>query len=274
MRRRISGGLVLCFVALSLGCMHAPPTQVPMTTWLYSEPGKHNGSLIVLLPGINEQPTKYEQRGFIDDLRDRGLDMDVVAVDAHFGYYEERSLIGRLKADVINPAKTNGYDKIWLVGFSVGGLGSLLYAMEYPDDIEGLVTLAPYLGDGSLIREIKDAGGPLNWHPGSSSEDEAIRSLWIWLKNYDAGEDVDLPVLYLGYGKQDKFAVADSLLATLLPPERVYVIPGRHNWWTWKKLWVQALDSGLFRPSASGPRSATVPDSNRLKERGVARIPR
>jgi pimeloyl-ACP methyl ester carboxylesterase len=254
-RRYIAGSLVLCLVALSLGCMHVPPAQVPMTTWLYAEPDSNNRNLIVLLPGINEQPTKYAQRGFIDDLRNRGLDVDVVAVNAHFGYYNERSVVNRLKADVIEPAKAKGYGKIWLVGFSIGGLGSLLYAMEHPDDIDGMLTLAPYLGEAALIREIKEAGGPLNWRPGSLSEDDGIRRLWVWLKNYYTYSE-SLPTLYLGYGQQDRFAVADSLLAGLLPPERVYVIAGRHNWRTWKKLWGQALDSGLFRRPASELRSA------------------
>ena len=244
-RRYTAGCLVLCLVTLSMGCTHAPPTQVPMTTWLYAEQGKNNGNLIVLLPGINEQPTKYEQRGFIDDLRSRGLDVDLIAADAHFGYYNKRSVVDRLKVDVINPAKAKGYSKIWLVGFSLGGLGALLYAMEHPNDIEGMLTMAPYLGGADLIREIKDAGGPLNWQPGSLSEDDGIRRLWAWLKSYYTDGE-NLPALYLGYGQQDRFAVADSLLAGLLPPERVYVIPGRHRWKTWKKIWEQALDSGVF----------------------------
>lgn len=234
-------------VTLSVGCAYAPPTQVPMTTWLYAEPGGSGKHLIVLLPGINEQPTKYERRGFIDDLRSRGLDVDVIAVDAHFGYYKKRNVVDRLKIDVVEPARTKGYSKIWLVGFSVGGLGSLLYAMRHPDDVEGILTFAPYLGEPALIREIKDAGGPLRWRHSSSSEDDGIRRLWAWLKNYSTDSE-NLPALYVGYGQQDKFAVADSLLASLLQPGRVYVIAGGHNWRTWKKLWGQMLDSGLLLP--------------------------
>ena len=130
----------------------------------------------------------------------------------------------------------------------------MLYAMEHPNDIEGMLTIAPYLGGPDLIREIKDAGGPLNWQPGSLSEDDGIRRLWVWLKSYytDGG---NLPALYLGYGQQDRFAIADSLLAGLLPPERVYVIPGRHNWKTWKKPCEQALDSGVFRWPVNGPQN-------------------
>lgn len=234
-------------VTLSVSCTYAPPTQIPMTTWLYAEPGENGKDLIVLLPGINEQPTKYERRGFIDDLRGRGLGVDVIAVDAHFGYYKERNVVNRLKADVIEPAKAKGYTNIWLVGFSVGGLGSLLYAMRHPNDIEGILTFAPYLGEPALIREIKDAGGPLHWRD-TSSEDDGIRRLWVWLKNY-ATNSQNLPMLYVGYGQQDRFAVADALLASLLPQEHVYAIAGGHNWKTWKKLWGQMFDSGLFIPA-------------------------
>ncbi len=233
-------------VTLSVSCAYAPPTQVPMTTWLYAKPGGNGKHLIVLLPGINEQPTKYARRGFIDDLRSRELDVDVIAVDAHFGYYKERNVVNRLKIDVVEPARAKGYSKIWLVGFSVGGLGSLLYAMRYPDDVEGILIFAPYLGEPAFIREIKDAGGPLHWRD-TSSEDDGIRRLWVWLKNY-ATDSENLPALYVGYGQQDKFAVADALLASLLPPDRVYAITGGHNWKTWKKLWGQMLDSGLLLP--------------------------
>ena len=242
----------LCLAILLPGCIHAPPAKTPMTTWFYTQPAKNNRDLIVLLPGINERPTAYEKRGFIDELRHRGLDVDLVAADAHFGYFKARSVVDRLKADVINPAKEKGYTKIWLVGISLGGLGSLLYAMEHPNDIEGVLVLAPYLGETALIRQIKKAGGPLQWQPALLQEDGGLDRLWIWLKNYHT-HSANLPTIYLGYGRQDKFSVADSLLAGLLPPQQVYVIPGKHNWKTWKTLWNRMLDSELFSKPTDNP---------------------
>jgi len=42
---------------------------------------------------------------------------------------------------------------------SLGGLGALLYTMEYPQDVQRLMLLAPYVGQTDLVNEIADAGG-------------------------------------------------------------------------------------------------------------------
>lgn len=146
---------------------------------------------------------------------------------------------------MITPAKANGYERIWLVGFSLGGLGSLLYSMHYPDDIQGMLVIAPFLGDSDLIEEISRASGPLNWEPGATQEEDGVRRMWHWLKNYRDPNN-ELPVLHLGYGRWDKFATAQDMLASILPPDHVHVISGWHNWRTWRKLWKQSLDAGVF----------------------------
>ncbi len=220
-----------------------------MTTWLYAEQGKNNENLIVLLPGITDQLTAYEKRGFVDALRSRGLAIDLIAVDAHFGYYKDRSVVERLKIDVIIPAKAQGYDEIWLLGVSLGGFGSLLYSLHYPHDVKGMLILAPFLGEPELINEISEAGGPANWQPGALSEEVGMRELWAWLKGYYNNSN-DLPLLYLGYGRSDKFKVPNSLLANLLPSDQVCVTSGGHNWRTWRRLWDKALDDGILTYAA------------------------
>jgi pimeloyl-ACP methyl ester carboxylesterase len=69
----------------------------------------------------------------------------------------------RLRAEVIEPAQARGYDDIWLLGVSIGGFGSLLYAGEFPADIRGIVLLAPYLGGSRTPRAIEAAGGLEVW---------------------------------------------------------------------------------------------------------------
>ena len=64
-----------------------------------------------------------------------------------------------------------GYENIWLLGISMGGLGTLLYASEYPEQVDGVVLLAPFLGDRSAIETIV-ATGPLEERNG-----EITRSL-------------------------------------------------------------------------------------------------
>ncbi len=248
--RYLVGCIAWCLITLFAGCATAPPATIPMNTLLYAEKGTQNRTLIVLLPGIRDQPGKYESQGFVGALRSRGLAADLVAVNAHFGYYTSGSVVERLKIDVVVPAQAQGYDKIWLVGISLGGLGSLLYSMHYPDDVEGILILGPYLGGRGLIEEISEAGGLVSWQPGDLSKQHRFRALWAWLKNYDKNSK-GLPPLYLGYGHWDKFATAHSILAAMLPPERVYVTPGWHNWRTWKKLWDKVLDEEIFIQATS-----------------------
>jgi pimeloyl-ACP methyl ester carboxylesterase len=161
---------------------------------------------------------------------------DLVAVDMHVGYYARRTVLERLRQDVIAPAREAGYEKIWLVGISLGGLGASLYAAEHAADLEGLVLLAPFLGDPRIVGEIADAGGLGAWQPGERTEDDYQRRLWQWAKRYSKGSE-KLPALFLGYGEGDRFAPANRLLAQALPVECVLTVPGGHDWRTWQQLW-------------------------------------
>src|SRR5690625_6784033 len=60
------------------------------------------------------------------------LDIDMLAADAHFGYYRERTFVQRLHEDIILPARQQGYQHIWLLGLSMGGFGAVLYCNEHP----------------------------------------------------------------------------------------------------------------------------------------------
>ena len=48
--------------------------------------------------------------------------------------------------------------------------------------------------------------------------------------------------LYLGYGREDRFAKGHALMAAELPEKCVDVIEGGHDWRTWFKLWERFLD--------------------------------
>jgi hypothetical protein len=60
-------------------------------------------------------------------------------------------------------------------------------------------------------------------------------------------EDVDGIIIHqkkvvLGFGREDRFADQCRVLADVLLPERVFTVPGGHDWATWKKLWIKATD--------------------------------
>jgi len=204
--------------------------------------------LFVLLPGITDVMQDYEVHGFVEAAQGSHPALDLVAVDAHYGYYADCSILERLHQDIIAPARARGYEHIWLGGISMGGIGALLYAREFPADVSGVVALAPFLGEPKLVAEITAAGGFRRWRsdPGTS---DYPRQLWHWLKRYEESTAA-LPALYLGYGDRDKFAPAHRLLAAILPSERVLMVEGGHDWKTWRKLWALFLARKI---SSAGP---------------------
>lgn len=54
------------------------------------------------------------------------------------------------------------------------------------------------------------------------------------------------PDLYLGFGMSDKLAPQDRLLAEALPDDHTFLIPGAHDWNTWRRLFDQLLDGSDF----------------------------
>jgi len=187
----------------------------------------------------------FEQEGFIDVMRTAGVRADVVTVDAHLGYYYNRTVLERLEADVIVPARAKGYRRILLVGVSLGGLGALLHERDFPGSVDGLVVLAPYLGrEGSLFKQIAAAGGPQAWAVGRDlSAGEVEEQIWAFL----GSRSQLLPPTWLSYGRGDDFAGGHNMLARLLPAVRVRSIEGGHDWPTWRALWQEVCrDTVLF----------------------------
>lgn len=254
--------LLVLSILLSAGCAAPRAAKTPMETQLHAPRDATHETLLIFLPGIRGNGTEYAKKGFVEAVRSRHLPVDLLTADAHFGYYVKRNLIERLRADVIAPARARGYKNIWFVGTSLGGFGSLIYSSEYPDDITGMVVLAPYLGGVDVIAEIEAAGGLERWRPGPGFEQDPHRKLWAWLKKY-AEPDNGLPQLYLGYGRDDKFAPGNALLAGILPPQHVDVVPGGHNWSTWKTLWDWALNAAFFSGGARRHRVYPLPDDLR-----------
>jgi pimeloyl-ACP methyl ester carboxylesterase len=168
----------------------------------------------------------------------------MVAVDAHLGYYYKRTIVDRLRQDVIAPARKR-YDRIWLAGISLGGTGSLLYAAEHPEDVDGLVLLAPFLGEDKVIAEVEAAGGLQGWKtPEPLAADDFQRRLWFWLQGATR-PPARIPI-YLGWGRDDSFARANGLLARELPPDHVFTASGGHDWKAWTALWTDFVHTGAL----------------------------
>lgn len=195
--------------------------------------------LLVCLPGIGDEAKDFEDWGFVDLVRAHTWAADVLLVDAHYGYYADRSLLEQLRHDVLLPAAASGYRSIWLAGISMGGLGALLCASQYPKDVHGIVAIAPFLGTQTLVQEIALAGGLSRWTAMITPSDE-IRSVWSWV-NSVAEINAAAPNIFLAYGRDDVFVDAHRLLASSLPATHVLTAPGGHRWPVWQELWLKFL---------------------------------
>lgn len=196
-------------------------------------------TLVVFLPGAYDTPQDFKDYGFVSALRKRNIEADVLLVDAHVGYFTNQQIVQRLEDEVVLPAKAKGYQKIWFVGISLGGYGTLLYSMRKPADINGFFIMAPYMGPRDIPAEIYRQGGLKTW--ASDVQGNMDIDLWRWLKGY-SGASSNMPQAYIGYGASDRFEKPNQLLADVLPKERGFVIPGGHDWVTWQRLWNNFLE--------------------------------
>jgi pimeloyl-ACP methyl ester carboxylesterase len=217
------------------------PARVPIRSVMIHDAGSKR-CLTVLLPGRYAAPEGFGRGGFGRAVAERNLPMDVIAVDAHLGYYRTRTVIDRIRTDVIEPARRRGYEEIWLAGTSLGGLGSLIYMREHPGDLRGVLVIAPYLGEEDVIDEIEAAGGPRQWQvPPTIAGNDIGRTVWSFLAGGGLSRS-ELPV-YLGWGEGDRFARSNAMFGGLLPPERLFRAPGGHDMKTWNRIWARFLDT-------------------------------
>jgi pimeloyl-ACP methyl ester carboxylesterase len=238
--------LILFVLAALLLTSCTPTTTVPIKTVAFSPAGeKHWHTLLVFLPGIRDKAAVFAEEGFVAAVHANGIQADMIGVEAHLDYYVKKEFLSRLKADVIAPARRLGYDNIWLVGVSLGGFGALWYDIENPGDLAGIVALAPYLGEPEVVEEVARAGGLRGWRPAANAELDDQHRIWRGLKSYERRERCEGRV-YLGYGRQDKFAAPDGMLAAVLPPGQVFTIEGGHDWSAWRPLWDSILKSRAF----------------------------
>jgi pimeloyl-ACP methyl ester carboxylesterase len=193
---------------------------------------------MVWLPGAFHGALDFLAAGFAEAVRTRRAALDLTLVDLELEHVGDRSALQRLRSDIVLPARAAGVS-IWLGGISLGGLLALDYAASYPDELDGLCLLAPYLGNRILTAEIAQAPGLASWQPGELAETDEERRIWRYIKSRRA----DSRPLYLGFGQGDRFSAAHELLAATLPTDSVDVIAGGHDWSTWVRLWENFLDS-------------------------------
>ena len=238
--------VLLAVVQIFTGCAYWGNRT--MDTLYYNQQGsKDQKQLIVFLRGMGGSHEDFERYGLVKEVVNRNLPFAMAAPNAHFGYYSERTLVERLHADVIQPAYNAGYRDIWLVGVSMGGLGSLLYLREYPEHIKGVVLISPFLGYRQIVDEINNSGGVKAWQPGPyDADDDWQRMLWDWIKK-DVAAGKSVPV-YVGCGRDDRYLYGTELLSSVLPDSNSAVIDGKHDYPTFIALWNLFLERQFYLP--------------------------
>jgi pimeloyl-ACP methyl ester carboxylesterase len=206
-------------------CVPAHPTAVAPTR-------------MVWLPGAYHAAQDFVAAGFAEAVRTRRLALDLTFVDLELAHVGDRGALQRLRSDLVLTARAEGV-AIWLGGISLGGMFALDYAASYPDELDGLCLLAPYLGNRMLTSEIARAPGLSAWQPGELAQIDEERRIWGYIKSRRA----DSRPLYLGFGRDDRFSAAHELLAATLPADSIDVIAGGHDWSTWSRLWENFLDA-------------------------------
>lgn len=203
-------------------------------------------ALLVMLPGAYSKAEDFRSYGFVSAVRNRGLSADIVLADAHLGYFGDRSVIRRIREDIVLPGRRAGHRQVWLVGVSIGGLAALGYAAQHGDEIDGVVLIAPYPGSRELLGEIADSASLSEWRSRQRIEqDDLEREVWAWLADGIMTPE-RTPAVYLGYGTDDRFANGNRMIAATLPTGRSVAVPGGHDWRPWRAVWEAWLDRGLL----------------------------
>src|SRR4051794_35510688 len=92
-------------VALSLtGCLRLMAAPIPMGSISDASPEAEPAKcLLVLLPGVADRAGTFRSQGFVEEIRKRGLSVDLVAADSTVGYYLRGVDAQRLERDVVAP---------------------------------------------------------------------------------------------------------------------------------------------------------------------------
>lgn len=225
-------------------------TKIPVDTLVY--PGNHNeknsnhnpSRLIILLRGIGNDIHYFDEQGWTRKLQKRYPEYSIIIPDLHYGYYQKGIFFKRLYEDVIIPAKKSGVTSIWLAGISMGGLGAILTSEYSTKDIERIFLFAPYLGDGTIQKQIEEVGSLAKWNGKPSDKEKWQFKLWSYLKVTTESKANTIPV-YMGYGEQDGMPGLNYLAASL-PKQHVITLPGGHKDGVFTGLFEKMLERGFF----------------------------
>ena len=248
-RRVLVPLLLACLLALAGCAANGDVTRPVPTTFVAAPQPAHR--LVVMLPGRGDSLQSLTDNGIARIIQQSWPDADVLLTGLTMPFYQQGGVAKRLHDEVIEPARRPAYRQVWLAGISLGGLGALMYDRAYPDEIDGLLLLSPYLGENAIHEQIRQAGGLAGWQSGppqtlgpGTFQQELWRSLKGWSQRPQRTQST-----WLAYGDKERFRESIELMSPLLPAYHVVMLPGKHNW----KLWKPAMRALLERAGSASP---------------------
>lgn len=204
-------------------------------------------TLLVMLPGALMRPADIEAAGWFEEVRRRGLALDLCVADMDMDRIMGGAPLAELQQGLLAPARAH-YRRLWLGGISLGGLMSMVHACSHAGEVDGLCLIAPYPGSRLVANTIRRAGGLAHWQPDATQRQDPEYRVWHWLRSPPA----DLPV-FVGHGRDDRFADGMAAVAACFPPESRHEVDGDHDWPAWQCLWQLFLDQGHFSVRGAPP---------------------
>lgn len=199
--------------------------------------------LLVMVPGMSMQATDFYAKGLVAAVEQRDWPVVIVTLDPGMDAYLDGSVEARLFDGIAKARRVTGASRVWLAGISLGCQAILRCVRARPEIAEGLMLLTPYLVSTGLIAEIGRAGGLQSWVGSNGGRDEPDRALLRWLATQPLS---GLPRMLVGRALGDRFATTATILADLVPQERLLSVPGEHDWTSWRELWSLMLDRDPF----------------------------
>jgi pimeloyl-ACP methyl ester carboxylesterase len=214
-----------------------------------TENGPHPASaadpetLLVLVPGMGMTAGDPGTESLISAAEERYGSILIMAVDPGFDGYLDGSVETRLLATIAQARRDFRPKYVWLAGISLGCQALLRCIKLQPDLAQGLILITPYLASTGLIAEIARAGSLRKWSITNRDRTTPERVLMTWLTQTPMSK---LPQIFVGRAAADRFVMTATLIADILPADRVVTVPGAHDWVSWKALWRLILDRQPF----------------------------
>ncbi|MEO8810850.1 MAG: alpha/beta hydrolase-fold protein [Rhodanobacter sp.] len=259
-------GVLLTLALCGLGaCAPGGDVTRPIPTQFIPAPQPAR-RVVVMLPGRGDDLAGLQRQDVARLIQQAWPDADVILTGLTMPWYRAGLATVRLHDEVIAPIEARGQRKVWLAGISLGGFGALLYDRAYPDQVDGMLLLSPYLGEAKIQDEIRAAGGLAAWQPGppqALGPETYQRELWRYLQHWSSDRERTQTV-WLAYGKDERFRDAIELMSPSLPTGHVFMLPGHHDWTLWKpalRKLLQAADNA----SAEAAPGAIAPGGSPLR---------